>query len=70
MLCPLCEADEMRAVNACLARCSGCQDTMSHGFYDVLLRIRALPEVEGTEAAGEGICTEAEHRMPHTRKGN
>lgn len=27
-LCPLCEAGEMRAVNASLARCSGCQDTM------------------------------------------
>ena len=44
----------MRAVNACLARCSGCQDTMSHGFYEDLLRIRALPEAEGTEVPRGG----------------
>ncbi len=24
VLCPLCESDEMRAVNSSLARCSGC----------------------------------------------
>jgi hypothetical protein len=60
----------MRAVSACLAHCSGCQDTMSHGFYDVLLRIRALPEAEGTEASGGDICTEAERSIAHTRKGN
>jgi ribosomal protein L37AE/L43A len=53
-LCPFCGAGEMRAVNACLARCSGCQDTMSHGFYEDLLRIRALPEAEGTEVPRGG----------------
>jgi ribosomal protein L37AE/L43A len=42
VLCPFCEGGEMRAVNAALARCSGCDETMSHGFFDDLLLIRAL----------------------------
>lgn len=50
VLCPWCEAGEMRAVNVSLARCSGCQDTMGHGFFDALLRIRSLPEVGSREA--------------------
>jgi ribosomal protein L37AE/L43A len=47
VLCPLCEVGQMRAVNAALARCSGCEETMSQGFYEALLRIRGLPEAEG-----------------------
>lgn len=54
VLCPFCEAGQMRAVNASLARCSGCRDTMSHPFFDALLRIRALPEAEVTEASRRG----------------
>jgi ribosomal protein L37AE/L43A len=54
VLCPFCEAGEMRAVNASVARCSGCEDTMGHGFFDALLRIRALPQAEGTEAPRRG----------------
>ena len=50
VLCPLCEAGEMRAVNASLARCSGCQDTMGHDLFDALLWIRSLPEVGSKEA--------------------
>ena len=51
VLCPFCEAGEMRAVNASLARCSGCEQTMSHAFFDDLLRIRSLPEAGGTGGA-------------------
>jgi len=50
VLCPLCDAGEMRAVNASLARCSGCQDTMGHDLFDALLWIRSLPEVGAEEA--------------------
>ena len=50
VLCPFCEGSEMRAVNASLARCSGCQDTMGHGLFDALLRIRSLREVGSKEA--------------------
>ena len=50
LLCPLCEAGEMRAVNVSLARCSGCAETMDHGLYDELLRIRALPETGDVQA--------------------
>ena len=39
----------MRAINVSLARCSGCQDAMGHGFFDTLLRIRALPEARSGE---------------------
>ena len=48
VLCPFCEAGQMRAVNASLARCSGCRDTRSHPFFD------ALPEAEVTEASRRG----------------
>ena len=34
----------MRAVNPSTARCSVCAEAMDHGFYDVPLRIRAIPE--------------------------
>jgi hypothetical protein len=34
VLCPLCEGAELRGVNATLARCSGCDQTMSHGFFE------------------------------------
>ncbi len=54
VLCPFCEAGEMRAVNASLARCSRCHDTMSHAFFDALLRIRALPEAEGHGVSRRG----------------
>lgn len=50
--CPLCEVGEMRAVNPSLARCSRCDGTMSHGLYDVLLEIRALPEVRLGDESG------------------
>jgi hypothetical protein len=54
VLCPFSEAGELRALNASLARCSGCQDTISHAFFDALLRIRSLSEAEGTEASRRG----------------
>ena len=44
----------MRAVNAALAHCSGCDETMSHGFFDDLLLIRALLEPDDSEAIGRG----------------
>ena len=50
VLCPLCEGGEMRAVNASLARCSRCGDSMDHDLYDTLLAIRALPEVGDAQA--------------------
>jgi ribosomal protein L37AE/L43A len=50
VLCPFCEDGEMRAVNTALARCSGCDETMSHGSYDALLQIRGLPEAEGKKS--------------------
>ncbi len=52
--CPFCEGGEMRAVNAALAPCSGWNETMSHGFFDDLLLIRALPEADDSEALGRG----------------
>jgi hypothetical protein len=54
VLCPFCQAGEMRAVNASLARCSVCDETMGHDFFDALLRIRSLPETEGTEVSRKG----------------
>jgi hypothetical protein len=54
VLCPFCEGGEMCAVNATLAHCSGCDETMSHGFFDDLLLIRALPEADDSEAFGRG----------------
>ena len=50
VLRPLCEGGEMRAVNASLARCSRCGDSMDHDLYDTLLAIRALPEVGDAQA--------------------
>jgi ribosomal protein L37AE/L43A len=51
VLCPFCEGGEMRAVNASLARCSGCQDTMDHGLYEAMLQIRSLPQTAYAEAS-------------------
>ncbi len=51
VLCPFCGAGEMRAINPTLARCTGCGDAMSHGFFDALLQIRALHDAEG-----EHVC--------------
>ncbi len=45
VLCPWCRAGEMRAVNAALARCSRCGDSMGHDLFEALLAIRALPEI-------------------------
>ncbi len=50
VLCPLCEGGEMRAVNASLARCSGCAQTMDHGLYEAMLQIRSLPQTAYAEA--------------------
>ncbi len=50
VLCPLCEGGEMRAVNASLARCSRCGDSMGHDLYETLLAIRSLPEIGDTQA--------------------
>ena len=50
VLCPWCQAGEMRAVNAALARCSRCGDSMGHDFFEALLAIRALPEVGDAQA--------------------
>ena len=54
VLCPLCEAGEMRAVNASLARCSGCAQTMEHGLYEAMLQIRSLPQTAYAEASSRG----------------
>jgi hypothetical protein len=54
VICPLCEGGEMRDVNSALARCSGCEETMSHGYFEALLLIRALPEADGGVAFGRG----------------
>ena len=53
-LCPLCEAGEMRAVNASLARCSGCAETMHYGLYEAMLQIRSLPQTAYAEAPRGG----------------
>ena len=50
VLCPWCRAGEMRAVNAALARCSRCGDSMGHDLFETLLAIRALPEIGDTQA--------------------
>ncbi len=57
VLWPFCGAGEMRAVNASLARCSGCAETMDHGLYDDLLLIRALPEIGDVQAPARGERT-------------
>jgi hypothetical protein len=49
VLCPFCEVGEMRAVDAALVCCSGCDETMSQGFFATLRQIRGLPEAEGKE---------------------
>ncbi len=54
VLCPFCEGGEMRAVNASLARCSGCEETMDHGLYEAMLQIRSLPQTAYTEASKGG----------------
>ncbi len=54
VLCPLCEAGEMRAVNASLARCSGCAETMDYGLYEAMLRIRSLPQTAYSETSKTG----------------
>ena len=54
VLCPFCEGGETRAVNASLARCSGCAETMDHGLYEAMLRIRSLPQAAYVEAFRTG----------------
>jgi len=54
VLCPSCEGGEMRAVNASLARCSGCAETMEHGLYEAMLQIRSLPQTAYAEASRGG----------------
>jgi hypothetical protein len=54
VLCPFCEGGEMRAVNSALARCLGCDETMSQGFFDALLRIRPIPVTEGKVGLNRG----------------
>jgi tRNA(Ile2) C34 agmatinyltransferase TiaS len=54
VLCPFCEGGEMRAVNASLARCSRCKEAMDHELFEVLLRIRALPESGDVQAPTRG----------------
>ncbi len=54
VLCPFCEGGEMRAVNASLARCSGCAETMDHGLYETMLQIRSLPQTAYTEVTRGG----------------
>ena len=54
VLCPFCEGSEMRAVNASLARCSGCAETMDHGLYEAMLQIRSLPQTAYVEASRRG----------------
>jgi ribosomal protein L37AE/L43A len=48
--CALCGYGEMRMVNAFLARCTECGDTMSYGFFDTLRQIRKLPDARGAHA--------------------
>ena len=48
------EGGEMRAVNSALARCLGCDETMSQGFFDALLRIRPIPVTEGKVGLNRG----------------
>ena len=54
VLCPLCEGGEMRAVNASLARCSRCGDSMGHDLYETMLQIRSLPQTAYAEASRRG----------------
>ena len=37
-------------VNASLARCTGCEEPMSHGFFNTLRQIRKLPDAKGKHA--------------------
>lgn len=52
--CPICGIGELRAVNSSLARCTGCEHTMSSNSFEILLQIRALPETVGEEASACG----------------
>ncbi len=56
VLCPFCGSGEMRAVNASLARCTECRETMSHQFFDTFLEIRSLTEAECEHARELGHC--------------
>jgi ribosomal protein L37AE/L43A len=51
VLCPFCEVGELRAINAALVCCSGCDEKMSQGFWATLRQIRGLPEAEGKKRA-------------------
>ena len=42
--CPLCGRGEMLVVNAPLARCTGCKETLSYGFFNTLRQVRKHPE--------------------------
>ncbi len=43
-----------RAVNAALARCLGCAETMDHGLYEAMLWIRSLPQTAFAGASRGG----------------
>jgi hypothetical protein len=60
VLCPLCEVGEMRAVNASMARCSRCDETMEHGLFDAMLQIRSLPQTAYAEASRGATGADAE----------
>ncbi len=45
--CPYCERGEVLMVNASLARCTGCEEVISYGFFNTLHQIRKLPDAKG-----------------------
>ncbi len=44
----------MGAVNAVLARCSGCAETMDYSLYEAMLWIRSLPQTAYAGASRGG----------------
>ena len=48
--CPFCGCGEVSMINSSLARCTGCEETMSYGFVTTLRQIRKLPNAKGKHA--------------------
>jgi ribosomal protein L37AE/L43A len=48
--CPLCESGEMFQIYPFLARCTGCGETISYGFFNTLRQLENLRDARGKHA--------------------
>jgi ribosomal protein L37AE/L43A len=61
LVCPLCEAGELRSSGQDPAQCDSCAGSVSRAMLDALRRIVALPDALGTHACEE--CSHPEMRL-------